>query len=342
MAATAQGPLASAPCSFYHLPVDLRHRIYNQVMPRSKSLSSPTLLSQPTPTAKALSHTSRLVRQESMKLYYGRYTFWHLVVSFREFGSADDAIYNNDYMQKWLNAWGALVFENIRSLEIDVSERRRGESYTHKMHIDLNNIDNPVTTEFSYWGPRVSHWAIQVSYWGPRLSFWNTRVTYQSSKPDDNLADINAFVHALLVVGSPEESKLVFTPERFKTLLKGLWYSYACVGDSIAPRKRMFSLETLKTRAMSLWNSYGGVDELKAPSQVTVISKLSMAHGFAAKDAKEQQLVIAGLLAGDIENEFGGGQAETTTEVETVTETGIETETKAEAETEAEIEIGSE
>lgn len=246
-----------------------------------------------------------------MKLYYGRFTLWHLVVSFREFGSADDGIYNNDYMKKWLNAWGALVFENIRSLEIDVSERRRGESYTHKMHIDLNNVESPVTTEFSYWGPRVSHWGLQVSYWGPKLFFWNTRVTCQSSKPDNNLADLNAFVHALLVVASPKESKLVFTPERFKALLKGLWHSYACVGDSIAPRKRMSTLESLKTRAMSQWNSYAGVEELGAPSKVTAISKKSMAYGFAAKDIEEQKLAVAGLLAGVVDNKIREAQTET-------------------------------
>ena len=50
---------------------------------------------------------------------------------------------------------------------------------------------------------------------------------------------------------------------------------------------------------VSLWNSYAGVEEVKAPSKVTVISKKSMAHGFAAKSVEEQELVVADLLTQD-------------------------------------------
>ena len=182
-----------------------------------------------------------------MKVYYGKYTFWHMVFSFREVGAADDDIWNNKFLlQRWLDTWGGLAFENIRKLEIDVVERRRGESYTHKMFINLDDVESPVTTEFSYWGPpTIPHWGIKMTYLGPRLRFWKSRVAYKSSKQDDNLADLNALVRAL-VVKLPED-KCVFTPERFKALLKGLWHSYVCVGDSIAPRKRpMTTLEKLR------------------------------------------------------------------------------------------------
>jgi hypothetical protein len=211
---TPQQPIStSSSLSFADLPPKVRSQILGLAMQRSASLSKFSLATQPPATIRSLAHTSRLIRHEAMSMYYSQHTFWYMVFSFRESG-CDDDIYNNAFLQKWFDSWGVLALSHIRTLELDVSERRKGEAWIRKVHINLDNADEQVTSEFSYWGKLTSQ--------------KGKRTCYKSSRPDANVADIDALVRSLLV--TLLDGNKAFTPDRFKALLKGLWHSNTCVG----------------------------------------------------------------------------------------------------------------
>jgi hypothetical protein len=282
MTSLQQPKPASRSLSFADRPRKARDQILGFAMQRSKSPTKFSLATQPPATTRSLAHTSRLVHQEAMTMYYSQYTFWHMVFSFHESGSDDD-IYNNAFLQKWFDSWGVLALSYIRTIELDVSERRKGEAWMHKIHIDLDNIDKPVTPEFSYWGGS-----------GKSTSSKDKRTSYKSSNPDANLADVDAIVHLLLV--TLPDGKKVFTPDRFKALLKGLWHSCACVGGSSTAYEPT-EMDHLMALLEGLWYPDSGARAASVLDKNTVISSKSFAYGLAAKTAEEKKQVAANLLA---------------------------------------------
>jgi hypothetical protein len=285
MTSLQQPKPASRSLSFADLPRKARVQILGFAMQRSKSLTKFSLATQPPATTRSLAHTSSLVRQEAMSMYYLQYTFWHMVFSFHESGSDDD-IYNNAFLQKWFDSWGVLALSYIGTLELDVSERRKGEAWMHKIHINLDNIDKSVATKFSYWGNSVKS-----------TSSKDKRTSYKSLNPDANLADVDALVRLLLV--SLPDGKKLFTPDRFKALLKGLWHSYDCVGGSSTAYEPT-EMDRLMALLERLWYPDSGARACSILDKNTVISPESFAHGFAVKTAEEKEQVVADLLAKEV------------------------------------------
>lgn len=129
-----------------------------------------------------------------MSIYYSEYTFGHMVFPWHA-GERENGDSDIPRLPPWLDSWGKLAFSHIRSIEINVSDHNN--HHTHRMRIDLRNIDSPVS----------------LLYRSP--SGFN-----RCWKEDVNQADVNALVIWLLMV--LPDGKRVFTPERFKALLKGL------------------------------------------------------------------------------------------------------------------------